>query len=70
MKGIQGDLTSGPLVYQVRVALIQRSTAKSYRIPRHTKWEHYRTVLARELSNLDSKYNPVAKLEEAVELVG
>ena len=31
----------------------EKSTAKSYRNPRHTNWEHYRMMLARELSNLD-----------------
>ena len=34
----------------------ERSTAKSYRNPMHTNWEHYRTALARELSNLNLKY--------------
>ena len=48
----------------------KRSTAKSYRNPRHTNWQHYRTALARELSNLDLKYKSVAELDESVELVG
>ena len=33
-------------------------------------WEHYRTALARGLSNLDLKYKSVAELEQTVELVG
>ena len=49
---------------------LERSTAKSFRNPRHTKWQLYWTVLARELYDRDLKYKSVADLEESVRIVG